>query len=57
MNLAQCIDGGVSKCVKETAKAAIARFDADFAVVGPAELTQAFASLARRFAAVASARP
>jgi predicted DNA-binding transcriptional regulator YafY len=37
--------------------AAIARFDADFAVVGPAELTQAFAHLARRFAARAGSSP
>lgn len=33
--------------------AAVARFDADFEVVGPAELTDAFARLARRCAAAA----
>ncbi|MDR7276944.1 helix-turn-helix transcriptional regulator [Catenuloplanes atrovinosus] len=37
--------------------AAIARFDADLEVVGPAELTEAFAHLARRFTQAARSRP
>jgi hypothetical protein len=34
--------------------ATIGRFDADIEVVGPAELKDAFAALARRYAAAAS---
>ncbi|RKT54299.1 helix-turn-helix transcriptional regulator [Saccharothrix australiensis] len=37
--------------------AAIGRFDADFRVVGPAELADAFARLARRYAAATTAEP
>ncbi|GGS98212.1 DeoR family transcriptional regulator [Planobispora rosea] len=37
--------------------AAVGRFDADIEVVGPAELKDAFARLARRFAGAAAGRP